>query len=182
MAASRRYAFASTSRIFRSLFARNSSPVAASARSFGLAARRGSASEKETGGNVGERERFHVPPVPEGKRRAGHSSILASRADGLSLPLPLWLSSSSSSSPLLAKSLYLFRLARPTSSSQLTPSLRLSLSLFSTSTQLPASTPTTQTPPTDTASLLAGPLAGRIIKVPEGDGQSESRGMGDGQE
>lgn len=131
MAASRRYAFASTSRIFRSLFARNSSPVAASARSFGLAARRGSASKKETGGNVGERERFHVPPVPEGKRRAGHSSILASRADGLSLPLPLWLSSSSSSSPLLAKSLYLFRLARPTSSSQLTPSLRLSLSLSS---------------------------------------------------
>ncbi|KYM80002.1 hypothetical protein ALC53_09528 [Atta colombica] len=33
-----------------------------------------------------------------------------------------------------------------------------------------------QTPPTDTASLLAGPLAGHIIKVPEGDGQSESRG------
>jgi len=33
-----------------------------------------------------------------------------------------------------------------------------------------------QTPPTDTASLLAGPLADHIIKVPEGDGQSESRG------
>ncbi|TGZ32800.1 hypothetical protein DBV15_00892 [Temnothorax longispinosus] len=81
--ASRRYAFASASRIFRSLLTRSSAPVAVSARSFGLAARRGSVSKKETGGN---------------------------------------------------------------------------------------------TPPTDTASLLAGPLAGRIIKVPEGDGQSKSRG------
>lgn len=90
----------------------------------------GSASKKETGGNVGERERFHVPPVLEGKRRAGHSSILASRADGLSLPLPLWPSFSSSSSPLLAKSLYLFRLARSTSSSQLASSFSFSLSLL----------------------------------------------------
>lgn len=103
-------------------------------------------------------------------RRAGHSSILASRADGLSLPLPLWpsfSSSSSSASPSLAKSLYsvsLFLLPFACSFRQLL-SLLLPSPLFST--QLPAST---QTPPTDTASPpLASPLAGRIIKVPEGD-------------
>lgn len=55
----------------------------------------------------------------------------------------------------------------------LSPSLFLFLLHFDTTTSI---NPSTQTPPTDTASLLAGPLAGRIIKVPERDGQSESRG------
>lgn len=92
LVAARRYTFASTSRIFRlptrALFR---TAVTVSARSFRLAARCGSVSKKETGGNVGERERFHVPPrFRRAKGGTGHSSILASRADGLSLPLPLW--------------------------------------------------------------------------------------------
>lgn len=63
-------------------------------------------SQEETGG-------WRKRAIPRSRfrraRRAGHSSILASRADGLSLPLPLWpsfSSSSSSASPSLAKSLY----------------------------------------------------------------------------
>ena len=46
--------------------------------------------EKESDSKVGRSARFRRA------RRAGHSSILASRADGLSLPLPLRPSSSSS--------------------------------------------------------------------------------------
>ena len=58
-------------------------------------------------------------------RRAGHSSILASRADGLSLPLPLWPSSSSFSSGKL--SALSFSVSRVHS---LSLSLFLSLSCF----------------------------------------------------
>jgi len=81
LVASRRYAFASTF-VFQSLLVRSSRhAVAVSARSFGLAACRGSALKKETGGNVRERERFHVLPVPEGKRK-GRAFIYISFESG----------------------------------------------------------------------------------------------------
>ena len=65
--------------------------------------------EKESDSKVGRSARFRRA------RRAGHSSILASRADGLSLPLPLRPSSSSSfsSGKLSALSLSLSLSERP---------------------------------------------------------------------
>lgn len=131
---------------------------------------------KETSGNVGERERFYVTPVPEGKRRdrafiyisfeSGRPVITAA---ALTLFLLLFLFSQSLSIFSVSLGLPLLRLHLPS------VFLSLSLSLFLHFDTTTSINPSTQTPPTDTASLLAGPLAGRIIKVPEGDGQSESR-------
>jgi len=145
-------------------------------------------SKKETDSNVGERERFHVTPVPEGKRRdrafiyisfESGRPVITAAALALFLLLFLLLFLYSQSLSILSVSLGL-----PLLRSSHLPSVFFSLSLslfllhFDTTTSI---NPSTQTPPTDTASLLAGPLAGRIIKVPEGDGQNESRGTFDEQ-
>lgn len=136
----------------------------------------GSASKKETGGTVTEKESDSTfpPPAPEGKE--GRAFIYISFESGRPVITAAALAISSSASPL-SRSLSIFSVSLGLLSFFFAIYFLSLCSLAPTSIQLPASTPTTQTPSTDTSPgpPLAGPLAGRIIKVPEGDGRNESR-------
>lgn len=95
-----------------SLFARSSvrSPV----RSFVLSQLAVAAPGRKKRVVTAEKESDSTFPRFRRARRAGHSSILASRADGLSLPLPLW--PSSLPLPLPRRGLSIFSVSLRTSS------------------------------------------------------------------